>query len=216
MKTKLQIKTWGGALLFEYESEDNSIRKTVEAAIAARADLSSANLSSANLSFADLSFANLSSANLSFANLSFADLSSANLRSADLRSADLRSAKNIPDLYVNLCSRDILFVFEHLKGELPGFREKLIKGEIDGTQYEGDCACLIGTLGKLDGGVNKVCQTIPYYDKGLHNFGEQWFWQIHKGDTPENNTFSAHALKLLDSVLGTPAKPRRSKTKATK
>ena len=33
MKTKIQIKTWGGTLLFEYESEDNTLRQTLEAAV---------------------------------------------------------------------------------------------------------------------------------------------------------------------------------------
>src|SRR3990167_6423351 len=70
----------------------------------------------------------------------------ADLRSADLSSADLRSVKNITQTYINQCSRDMLFIFEHLKGELPFLRDKLIKGEVDGTQYEGSCACLIGTL----------------------------------------------------------------------
>ena len=135
-------------------------------------------------------------ADLSYANLSFADLSS-----ADLRFANLRFAKNLPEWYINLCSRDMLFVFQHLKAELPYLRDKLVKGQVDGTQYEGDCACLIGTLGKADGGVDKVCTMIPYYDKGLHNYGEMWFFQIKQGDTPKNNQFAKHALLLLDSVL---------------
>lgn len=42
---------------------------------------------------------------------------------------------------------------------------------------------------------------IPYYDKGTHNLGEAWFLNIHEGDTPENNEFAKHALKLIDSVL---------------
>ena len=65
---KIEIKCIYGSILFEYDCENNSIRKTLEQAIK-----SSANLSSANLSFADLSSANLRSANLSSANLRFAD-----------------------------------------------------------------------------------------------------------------------------------------------
>ncbi len=95
----------------------------------------------------------------------------------------------------------MLFIFQALKSELPFLREKLIKGEVNGTQYEGDCACLIGTLGNANGGVDKVCNVIPYYERGLHNPGEQWFWQIREGDTPENNFFADHALKLIDKVL---------------
>jgi hypothetical protein len=50
--------------------------------------------------------------------------------------------------------------------------------------------------------VNRVVEAIPYYEKGLHNYGEQWFWQIRQGNTPENSFFAAHALTLIDQVLG--------------
>jgi hypothetical protein len=122
----------------------------------------------------------------------------ANLRDADLYGADLAK---LPTDYINQCSRDMLFIFQCLKPELAEFRKKLIAGEIDGTQYEGDCACLIGTMGKLDGGISKVCKTISFYEKGTHNGGEAWFLNIHKNDTPENNEFSKHALLLVDQVL---------------
>ena len=136
-KLKIQIKSICGKVLFEYETVNNTIAKTLEEAIKG---------------------------------------------SADLRSADLRLAKNIPQDYINICSRDMLFIFQALKSELPYLRKKIVEGEIDGTQYEGDCACLIGSLKKgTDGGVEKVCEFIPFYDKGLHNPAEQWFWQIRKG-----------------------------------
>ena len=92
MKTKIEIKSIFGKLLFEFECENNTVKKTVEKAIESSADLSSADLSFADLSFADLSFANLRFANLRSANLRSADLSYANLRSADLRYADLSYA----------------------------------------------------------------------------------------------------------------------------
>jgi hypothetical protein len=166
------------------------------------ADLSSAYLSSADLRFADLSFADLSSADLSSANLSSADLRSADLSSADLRSADLSSAKNLPQDYINQCSRDILFVLLNLKNEVPALRKSLIDGMVDGSQYEGECACLIGTLANADGGLEKVCSMIPFYERGTHNYGEQWFMNIEAGDTPEDNPFSAHAVALCDLVIG--------------
>ena len=79
MKTKLQIKSIFGKVLFEYETEDNSIRKTLEEAIKTSANLTSADLTSADLRSADLRYA---------------DLRYANLTSANLRYANLRSAKN--------------------------------------------------------------------------------------------------------------------------
>src|SRR6478735_3084522 len=73
MKTTIEIKSWlSGKVLFSHTCEGNSIKVTLAAGIAVKA----------NLSYADLRSANLRSANLR----------SANLRSADLRSANLRSA----------------------------------------------------------------------------------------------------------------------------
>ena len=61
-KIKLQIKNIFGKLLFEYECEDNTIKKTVTEAIK----------NSANLRYADLRSAYLRSADLSYVNLSYA------------------------------------------------------------------------------------------------------------------------------------------------
>ena len=77
MKTKIEIKSVFGHLLFEFEKENNSVKETLLKAIKSDADLSGADLSGANLSDANLSNANLSGANLSDANLSDANLSCA-------------------------------------------------------------------------------------------------------------------------------------------
>ena len=106
-KVKIEIKSWfSGDVLFEYESDNATMKKAVEAAVddnadlsganLSDADLSDANLSGANLSDADLSDADLSGANLSDADLSGADLSDANLSDADLSGADLSDA-NLSD-----------------------------------------------------------------------------------------------------------------------
>lgn len=73
MKTKIQIKSVFGNILFEHEREDNSMCKTLMEAIK--------------------SGANLSWANLSWADLRGATLSDANLRDANLRGANLRGAE---------------------------------------------------------------------------------------------------------------------------
>lgn len=89
MKTTIKINSISGILLFEYECEKNSIKKTVEQAVREKINLISADLSYANLSSANLSSANLSCADLRLTNLSYADL-----RYADLRYADLSYAKD--------------------------------------------------------------------------------------------------------------------------
>ncbi len=145
---------------------------------------------------ADLEGAYLKCADLEGANLKGADLEGANLKGADLKGAYLEGAKNIPNFWLNNCKRDVLNVFQYTSLEVPGLRQKIIEGKIDGTQYTGECCCLIGSLGN-----KKAVSCIPYYEKGLHNAGEQLFWQIRKGDTPETNQFSKIALDLCDEFL---------------
>ena len=92
-KVKIEIKSWfSGDVLFEYESDNATMKKAVEAAVDGSADLRDADLSGANLRDADLRDANLRDANLSGADLRDADLRDANLRDADLRDANLRDA----------------------------------------------------------------------------------------------------------------------------
>ena len=82
MKTKIQIKTLWGTLLYEHEDEDNNVKKTIEEAVK----------SGANLRGADLRDADFGGADLRGADLRDADLGGADLRDADLRDADLRGA----------------------------------------------------------------------------------------------------------------------------
>ncbi len=190
------------------------------------ANLRGANLRGANLEYADLECANLEYADLEFADLEYADLECADLECAYLRGADLRCANlecaylecanlEYTDLrganfrgalnfekteWTNQCRRDIIFILQNLKSEVPNLRNAIIKWKIDGTQYEWECACLVWTIGK-NNWVDKTCELIPFYKKWLHNFWEQFFYQIHKWDTPENSSFSKIALELCNMVL---------------
>lgn len=67
---KIEIKNrWTGNILFEYLSENNTIKKTVSEAIKSEANLRRANLCGADLCGADLYGANLRRANLRGADL---------------------------------------------------------------------------------------------------------------------------------------------------
>ena len=99
MKTKIEIKSVFGKLLFEYEKEDNTVKDTLLKAIESGASLRDANLSSANLHGADLCNADLRSADLCGANLCNANLCNADLCDADLHGADLCNA--------DLCNADL-------------------------------------------------------------------------------------------------------------
>ena len=90
MKTKIEIKSIFGNILFTHEAENATIKDAVEKAVKEKVSLAAADLSSANLRYANLYSADLSSANLS----------SADLYSADLRSADLRYAENKDTAYL--------------------------------------------------------------------------------------------------------------------
>jgi hypothetical protein len=95
MKTKIEIKSILGEVLFSFEKENNTVKDTVIEAVKRGADLSRANLSGANLIGANLSGANLSGANLIGANLIGANLSGANLSGANLSVANLSGANLI-------------------------------------------------------------------------------------------------------------------------
>ena len=84
MKTKIQIKSVFGKLLFEYEKENNTIKDT----------LIQANLYGANLREADLRGAYLCGADLREADLRGANLCGADLRGANLCGANLCGAEN--------------------------------------------------------------------------------------------------------------------------
>jgi hypothetical protein len=101
MKTKIQIKSIWGSLLFEYESENNSIKKTLE-----KAYLSGANLSGSDLSGSDLSRVDLSGVDLSGAYLSGANLSGSDLSGSDLSGANLKLAQSI----TRICPEEGAFV----------------------------------------------------------------------------------------------------------
>jgi hypothetical protein len=157
-----------------------------------RADLSRANLSRANLSRANLTRADLRGADLREANLREANLSGADLREASLRSADLSGAIDWQNTeWARQAKQQLRYVLGYCHSEVAVLIEKIKSGGVDGTQYEGTCCCLIGTLGN-----NNAIAKIPDYQKGLHNHSEQLFWQIKKGDTPETSEFSKLALEV--------------------
>ena len=92
---KIEIISIRGVILYAFVSEENSLKKTLEAAVNLGANLRGANLRGANLEGANLRGANLEGANLRGANLQRADLVGANLRGANLQRADLVGA-NMP------------------------------------------------------------------------------------------------------------------------
>jgi hypothetical protein len=137
------------------------------------ADLYGADLRGANLRGADLRGADLYGANLRGANLRGADLYGANLYGANLRGADLDAIRD--DLYE---------VFASAPAEVPQLLAMLRAGEIDGSVYEGDCACLVGTIANIRGCHYEAIEGLkPEADRPA----EKWFLAIREGDTPSKS-----------------------------
>jgi Pentapeptide repeats (8 copies) len=118
--------------------------------------------------------ANLANADLRYADLADADLRYADLRDADLGGADLASAKE--DLY------DVL---SYAPNEVPGLLSALLEGRVDGSTYEGECACLVGTLGN----VNPALRSLIPRDV------------FRPGHTPANNAFSKYAAEWVEEWM---------------
>lgn len=179
MKIKIEIKNrWTGKVLFEFEKEDNTVKKTLEEAVEQGADLRDADLRGAYLRFADLRFAYLRVADLRGAYLGGADLGGAYLRGAYLRGAYLGGAylggaKNIPFVPMS-CPSD---------GSFTGWKKvygKLIELEIPadarrssatGTKCRCDKAKVvsitdIGTSEKVDKVINRDYSPEVTYEVG--------------------------------------------------
>ncbi len=83
---------------------------------------------------------------------------------------------------------DIFDVLDHAVGEAEGLLAAIRAGKIDGSTYEGACACLVGTLEK-SGRVN-----LPHRSDRM---AEQWFMGIRKGNTPADNVPARYAEKWV-------------------
>jgi hypothetical protein len=162
------------------------------------ADLRDAVLRDADLSGADLSGADLRDAVLRDAVLRDADLSGADLRDADLRDADLRDAvlrdadlsgadlsgADLRDADLRSFKADFWMTLTQARAEVPAMISALREGRVDGLQYEGECACLVGTLANAAGRP----YTSMFPDASSRHPAEQWFLMIREGDKPGDDT----------------------------
>ena len=99
MKTKIEIKTVYGSLLFKFEKENNTVKDTVIEAVKTGADLRGADLAGAYLRGADLTGADLTGADLRGADLRGADLAGAYLTGADSNLVIIKKAVVFTGLY---------------------------------------------------------------------------------------------------------------------
>lgn len=92
---------------------------------------------------------------------------------------------------------DFYHVLSKSVNEIAGLRQALVDGRIDGNVYEGDCACLKGTIANIRG-----CH---YHNLGIKCSpfmpAEEFFLLINTGDTPETNEYSALAVQWIDEFV---------------
>jgi hypothetical protein len=76
-----------------------------------------------------------------------------------------------------------------------GLKQALQDGTVDGNEYNGDCACLCGTIADLRG-----CHytELAHIDPEPRRPAEQWFIGIAYADRPDNNAFAGIALAWLE------------------
>jgi len=191
------------------------LRLAVQWAIKTGADLSDTDLSGADLSYTDLSYTDLSDADLSYTDLSYTDLSytdlsdtdlsGANLRRtnlycADLRRADLNYAK-LSGANLSGAKEDFLREVLKMPGELEFLRDAIRNGKINGSVYDGECACLAWTLSKATGKSRSIFKDDSPIEIDASSTLARFFMGIAEGDTPETNPISAIALEWTNKAI---------------
>ena len=158
-------------------------------------NLSGSNLRGSNLRDSDLSDSDLSDSDLSDSDLSGSDLSGSNLRGSDLSDSNLSdsnlSDSNLSDSDLSGIKDDFLKKIELLAPETPGLYKAILDGHIDGSCYEGECACFVGTYANLKGVKPQALADLCGLQMDSSSPVEKWFMGIAKGDTPENNPVAA-------------------------
>ena len=116
-----------------------------------------------------------------------ANLTDANLTGANLTGANLQPSRD-----------DLWAVLSSTPSEVPALIAALREGRIDGSSYEGSCACLVGTLAHARG-----CEydAIPGLSPNASRPVELFFAAIKPGDTPETSQFSRLAIEWCEDWL---------------
>ena len=93
-----------------------------------------------------------------------------NLSGAELGGADLRGA-NLSEI-----KADLFAVLSAAPAEVDGLRLALTESRVDGSCYEGECACLLGTIASV-----KHCHyaNIPNLKPDSNRPAERWFLAIN-------------------------------------
>ncbi len=158
----------------------------------AGAYLGGANLARAYLAGADLARANLAGANLAGAYLDGANLAGAYLGGADLGGANLDGATKAD--WLAQYRDDLRAVLDAAPNEVEGLAAAIRAGKVDGSAYEGECACLLGTIANVRHCGYRALGITPDSDRPA----ERWFMRIRPGHTPTSSVDAALALAWIE------------------
>lgn len=187
-----EIKNWrNGAVIFAIDLTDEQWpdrwRIGVEKAVMAEISLNDAELNDAELNYAKLNDAELNGVKLNGAELDGAELNRAELNGAELNGAELNHVRD-----------DLWAVLSAAFTEALGVRDALVRGHVNGSVYEGECACLIGTIANLQG---RRYTDMPNLRPNASRPIELFFFNIKKGDTPDNSSVVKIAVEWIDIWL---------------
>jgi hypothetical protein len=161
------------------------------------ASLDGARLVGARLDGARLVGASLDGACLDGARLDGARLDNASLDGACLDGARLDGAR-LDGACLDPIKFDLWAVLVYTPHEARGLLAAIKEGRINGTAYEGKCACLVGTLAN-----ERHCnyEAIDGLKPNSYRPAERFFLAIKTGDTPETSQFSALAAKWVEEWI---------------
>ena len=98
------------------------------------------------------------------------------------------SGANLNGARLDRIEKDLVNRLSRVPTEVHGLLAALAAGRIDGSAYEGDCACFVGTVAKLRGcHYSRVANLAP----DSESLTEKWFLAIRTGDTPDNHPVAA-------------------------
>ena len=128
------------------------------------------------------------------ANLAGADLTDANIVRANLTGANLTGA-NLTGANLTQIQGDVASILDGNPDEVKDLMLALVTGNVDGSVYKGDCACLIGTIANI-----KAVDVDTMPQDGSRP-AERWFLAIRTGDTHDNSQIVAITQKWIQEWL---------------
>ena len=103
-------------------------------------------------------------------------------------------AHALPAGLINRVKNDLFEILTVSVAQVPDLLIAIRTGKINGSTYEGECRCLVGTLEKA--GKGKL--SLPHR---AERPAERWFVPISKGDTPATNRNAKMAKEWVEEFL---------------